>query len=371
MTASWYTEFIEIVEAAKRVEHSISEGRKVQALKQKRSQSWTEGGSSSRPPKRGAYTNYSTGVQRNQSISSKGHQRQIVSYSSAQPSVGSYVRTQGQYGRNSRGPHRSIQQTSCPTCGRNHQGQCRIRDNVCYIYGQPRHIKIFCPTLSPGDSFARGAAPQYQSHVGPVQGQRGMQTGGSTSRSQATFPSQRGQLGRPRTQARVFALTQQEAHATPDVIMGTLSIFDHDAHILIDPGSTHSFIFRTFSMHIEREPELLDYGLVVSTPTGGSLLAERMYRDSMIRLGEHEFKTNLIILDIRNFDDILGIDWLASHYATVDCFKKDVVFQKPGKAEVKFCGERRVLPSCVISATDARCLLRKGCSTYLAHVIDI
>ena len=72
VTASRYTEFIEIVEIAKRVEHSISEGRRVQALKQKCSQSWTEGGSSSRPPKRGAYTNYFTGVQRNQSISSRG-----------------------------------------------------------------------------------------------------------------------------------------------------------------------------------------------------------------------------------------------------------------------------------------------------------
>ena len=80
--------------------------------------------------------------------------------------------------------------------------------------------------------------------------------------------------------------------------MGTLSFFGHDAHILIDPGSTHSFVSRTFVMHIEREPELLDYGLVVSTPTRGSLLAKRVYRDCMILLGEHEFGANLIILDI-------------------------------------------------------------------------
>ena len=75
-------------------------------------------------------------------------------------------------------------------------------------------------------------------------------------------------------------------------------------------------------MHIEKEPELLDYGLVVSTPTGGSLLAERIYQDCIIRLGEHEFKTNLIILDIQDFDAILGMDWLASHHDIVDCFKK-------------------------------------------------
>ena len=64
------------------------------------------------------------------------------------------------------------------------------------------------------------------------------------------------------------------------------------------------------------------------------------------------------------------MDWLASHHATVDCFKKEVVFNKPGEIVVKFCNERRVLPSCVISAINTRRLLRKGCSAYLAHVID-
>ena len=46
------------------------------------------------------------------------------------------------------------------------------------------------------------------------------------------------------------------------------------------------------------------------------------------------------------------------------------MFNKPGQIEVTFCGEHRILPSCVISAIDARCLLRKGCSADLAHVID-
>ena len=91
----------------------------------------------------------------------------------------------------------------------------------------------------------------------------------------------------------------------------------------------------------------------------------------MIRLGEHEFMANLIILDIQDFDAILGIDWVVSHHATVDCLKKEeVVFNKPGEAKVKICGEHRVLPSGVVSAIGVRWLLRKGCSTYLAHLIN-
>ena len=72
-------------------------------------------------------------------------------------------------------------------------------------------------------------------------------------------------------------MTQQELHATPEVIIGTLSIFGHDSHIVIHPGSTHSFVSHTFIMYIEREPKLMDYCLVVSTLTGGSLLAESVY----------------------------------------------------------------------------------------------
>ena len=46
----------------------------------------------------------------------------------------------------------------------------------------------------------------------------------------------------------------------------------------------------------------------------------------MIGMGKHEFEANLISLDIHDFDAILGMDWLESHYAMVDCFKKEVVF---------------------------------------------
>ncbi|KAH9685255.1 Endonuclease [Citrus sinensis] len=377
VTASRYTEFGEVVEAARRVEHSIAEGRRFHALKQKRSQSWAEGDSSSRPPKRGGIpTSYSDSMQRSQGTGFRGDSRQAVSHSSVQPLVGSNTKTQGQYDRSSGGYRddrsRSFQLTSCPSCGRNHQGQCRVGDRVCYLCGQPGHIRRFCPTLSQGDSSTGGTASRYRPYSSQIQGQRGVQTGGSTStfRGQTTASGQRGQSGRPHTQARVFALTQQEARAAPEVIMGILSILGREAHILIDPGSTHSFVSRTFAMHIGREPELLDCELVVRTPTGESVLAQSVYRDCMIGMGEHEFEANLISLEIYDFDAILGMDWLESHYATVDCFKKDVVFKKPGKAEVKFCGERRVLPSCVISAISARRLLRKGCSAYLAHVID-
>ena len=64
-----------------------------------------------------------------------------------------------------------------------------------------------------------------------------------SGRGGATTSSPRMQaahVGQP--QARVYAITQQEAPFLPDVITSILSIYGHDAHVLIDPGSTCSFI---------------------------------------------------------------------------------------------------------------------------------
>ena len=54
----------------------------------------------------------------------------------------------------------------------------------------------------------------------------------------------------------------------------------------------------------------------------------------------------------------------------MNCFTKKIRFEKPGYLEFEFDGDRRVLPTCVIFALEAKRLLLKRCESYLAHVID-
>ena len=54
----------------------------------------------------------------------------------------------------------------------------------------------------------------------------------------------------------------------------------------------------------------------------------------------------------------------------MDCFTKKIMFKKLGYPDLKFEGDRKILPTCVISALEAKRLLHKGCKAYLAHVID-
>ena len=54
----------------------------------------------------------------------------------------------------------------------------------------------------------------------------------------------------------------------------------------------------------------------------------------------------------------------------MNSFTKRIKFEKLGFLKFEFVGDRRVLPTCVISALKVKRLLQKGCEAYIAHVID-
>ena len=81
-------------------------------------------------------------------------------------------------------------------------------------------------------------------------------------------------------------------------------------------------------------------------------------------------KADLIVIDLKGLDVILGMDWIASNYASMDCFPKEMILRRPGLPVVIFYGERSRAPSGLISAISPRWLLQKGCKGYLAHVVD-
>ncbi|XP_070047399.1 uncharacterized protein [Nicotiana tomentosiformis] len=124
----------------------------------------------------------------------------------------------------------------------------------------------------------------------------------------------------------VYALAgRQDQESSPDVVMGILSVSSYDVYTLIDPGSTLSYVTLFVASKFGIEPELIK-PFEVSTPVGDPLIARRVYRDCVVVVLSRSTVADLIELDMVEFDVIMGMDWLASCYANVDCSSKMVRF---------------------------------------------
>ena len=108
----------------------------------------------------------------------------------------------------------------------------------------------------------------------------------------------------------------------------------------------------------------------VSFPAGDPLFSNIVVRDSKVLTEGQEFPTDLVALDMMDFDVVLGMDWLSRHRATLYCYKKEVKFHRRRNLEVKFRGIRRGLSSNIISAMAALRMQRKGFQGYLAYVVE-
>ena len=72
-----------------------------------------------------------------------------------------------------------------------------------------------------------------------------------------------------------------------------------------------------------------------------------------------------------DFDVILRMDWLSQYYATVDCWRKEVIFRISNVEEFKFVGDKSSAPQNLISAIIARKMLRRACQGYLTLVRNV
>ena len=250
----------------------------------------------------------------------------------------------------------------------------------CFHYGQEGHFIRDCPQLVVVETSEVGTVASTPGTSGPSQaGRGGSGRGGSTTLGRGRGRGVGGRGSTPigqiqsgtRTQARVFLVTQQEADASPDVITSMISVYDHEAYALVDPGATHSFISVPFTEKYQIESQPIDGRMVVSVPNGDTMISERIVPGSRLVIQNKDFPADLIVLGIHDFDIVLGMDWLSKHRATLDCYKKEVRLVSPEEPGVIFWGIIREIAPSLINAMTASKMLWKGCQGYLAFVVDM
>ena len=87
-----------------------------------------------------------------------------------------------------------------------------------------------------------------------------------------------------------------------------IRVFDFTSYALLDPWASLSFVTPYVSMNFEIIPEQLCKLFSVSTPVGESILAETVYLDCPIFVSYKSTMTELIELDMVDFDVIICMD---------------------------------------------------------------
>ncbi|KAL0544372.1 hypothetical protein IC582_019486 [Cucumis melo] len=220
----------------------------------------------------------------------------------------------------------------CTTCGKYHLGHCLFGTRTCFKCRQEGHTADRCPLRLTGNAQNQGASAPHQ--------------------------------------GRVFGTNKTEAERAGTVVTGTLLVLGHYALVLFDSGSSHSFISSAFVLHARLEVEPLHHVLSVSTPSGECMLSKERVKACQIEIAGHVIEVTLLVLNMLDFDVILGMDWLAANHVSIDCSRKEVTFNPPSMASFKFKGGgSRSLPQ-VISAIRASKLLSQGTWGILVSVVD-
>jgi hypothetical protein len=75
--------------------------------------------------------------------------------------------------------------------------------------------------------------------------------------------------------------------------------------------------------------------MIVSS-LGGDMLARQLCPKVNLKIRGIDFVTNLIVLESKGIDVIIGMDWLSKHKALIDCAKKSVKLTTSEGKEIEF-----------------------------------
>nr|AAM14693.1 Putative polyprotein [Oryza sativa Japonica Group]ABB46770.2 retrotransposon protein, putative, Ty3-gypsy subclass [Oryza sativa Japonica Group] len=139
----------------------------------------------------------------------------------------------------------------------------------------------------------------------------------------------------PAPKARVNHVAAAEAQNAPDVVLGTFPVNSIPATVLFDSGATHSFLSKSFASNHGMEVVSLGRPLLVNTP-GNQVFSTQYCPSVTIEIEEVPFPSSLILLESKDLDVILGMDWLSRHRGVIDCANRKVTLTSSNGETVSF-----------------------------------
>jgi hypothetical protein len=118
------------------------------------------------------------------------------------------------------------------------------------------------------------------------------------------------------------AVNNRQAEHQSTVLEMTGTVADQTLSILIDPGATESFISGAALKRIKVKAVEQDEFSFVEMASGAKQKVGGKVTGCALNLGEFVTKVNLYVTILGSYDVVIGMDWLESHEAILNCKMK-------------------------------------------------
>ncbi|KAL5545301.1 hypothetical protein UlMin_009085 [Ulmus minor] len=247
---------------------------------------------------------------------------------------------------------------TCKKCGKNHPGECMRGTLVCFVCGKEGHFARQCPTKNPTDDRKDGnrqQVAQLQAMLAEIEGP-------------AEVPEKKIV---PELNGRIYAYSKDDAEAgTSKVVTGQLTVANKCAKVLFDSGATHSFASTVFANCVGRGKDKIGQIFRTALPSGDVMLSNYWLRSIPIVIAGRELSVDLVILDMFDYDVIVGMDFLSKYGAKINCKSRSVNFKPADEDQFKFNSQGSRNQKMMISVMKASKLLTNGCVGFLANIVD-
>jgi hypothetical protein len=122
------------------------------------------------------------------------------------------------------------------------------------------------------------------------------------------------------------------------VVIGMFFVNDTSTVMLFDSRTLHSFISTAYVEKHNLPISLLRCQMIISSP-GGDMPARQLCPKVNLKIRGVDFVANLIVLESKGINIILGMDWLSKHKVLIDCAKKSIKLTTPDGKELEIVVE--------------------------------
>ncbi|GJT02538.1 putative transcription factor interactor and regulator CCHC(Zn) family protein [Tanacetum coccineum] len=151
---------------------------------------------------------------------------------------------------------------------------------------------------------------------------------------------------------------------------GTFLLNGHYVSVLFDTEADISFVSLEFRPLLDQKSECLKESYIIEYANGHKYEAREILLDCKLNLTDKLFDIDLIPIELKSFDVVIGMDWLTKVQAKINCLKKVLKIPLEGGKTLIVQGEKPVRDLKIVSAIKMRKYLEKECFAFLAHVVE-